>query len=257
MAQGDNMPKPFCPSGYVTSQEAVERCASQWFAEKIAEFDAAAAREQAGNANRTNEQPLTPMEVAARALSRTQGISENLQQQIADILIPTENRLRNLLHLGALTASYFGGTFGQGQHAISCEFWATEEADGVLLSGRYWPFGQPRGLFEERPSYPLVFSESELAALLEPRDASIETVRHEICQSEQLRSPARRVGAKGRGIDEAIDDLWPDRIPDGLSAKDRNKKIVEWLAANGHSRPINPERAIQRVLQARRSRGIR
>jgi Queuosine biosynthesis protein QueC len=61
-------------------------------------------------------------------------------------------------------------------------------------------------------------------------------------------------GAKMRGIAEAIDQLWPSGIPKGLSAKDRNKAVIEWLSDNGCSLPINPERAIQRVLKTRPSR---
>jgi hypothetical protein len=63
-----------------------------------------------------------------------------------------------------------------------------------------------------------------------------------------------RPGAKTRGIAGAIDELWPNEIPKGLTAKDRNKAIIEWLAENGCSVPTNPERAIQRVLKPRRSR---
>jgi hypothetical protein len=61
-------------------------------------------------------------------------------------------------------------------------------------------------------------------------------------------------GAKTRGIAGAIDELWPNEIPKGLTAKDRNRAIIEWLVENGCSVPTNPERAIQRVLKARRSR---
>jgi 7-cyano-7-deazaguanine synthase in queuosine biosynthesis len=56
-------------------------------------------------------------------------------------------------------------------------------------------------------------------------------------------------GAKTRGIGEAIDKLWPGGVPKGLSAKDRNKSVIDWLGANGYSLPTNPERAIQRVLK--------
>jgi hypothetical protein len=38
-------------------------------------------------------------------------------------------------------------------------------------------------------------------------------------------------------------------LPKGLSAKDRNKSVIDWLGANGYSLPTNPERAIQRVLK--------
>lgn len=62
------------------------------------------------------------------------------------------------------------------------------------------------------------------------------------------------LGAKALGIEQAIQQLWPNGIPQGLSAKDRNRRILVWLKSNGCSVPKSPERAIQRVLKARRSR---
>ena len=61
-------------------------------------------------------------------------------------------------------------------------------------------------------------------------------------------------GAKAKGISEAISQLWPNQIPKGLSAKDRNKAIMDRIRQNGGSRPNSPERAIQRVLRARQSK---
>jgi hypothetical protein len=61
-------------------------------------------------------------------------------------------------------------------------------------------------------------------------------------------------GAKARGIAEAINQLWSNKIPKGLSAKDRNKAITGRMELNGSSIPQNPERAIQRVLKARQSK---
>jgi hypothetical protein len=55
-------------------------------------------------------------------------------------------------------------------------------------------------------------------------------------------------GAKKRGITEAIEQLWPNGIPKGLSAKQRNIRIVDWLKNNGCSVPASPERAIQRAI---------
>jgi hypothetical protein len=66
--------------------------------------------------------------------------------------------------------------------------------------------------------------------------------------------PISGPGAKTRGIAEAIDELWSGEIPEGLIAKDRNKAILAWLHDKGYSVPGKPERAIQRVLKARRSR---
>jgi hypothetical protein len=58
-------------------------------------------------------------------------------------------------------------------------------------------------------------------------------------------------GAKSQAIEEAIEVLWMGNIPKGLTAKERNRKILGWLVANNRSRPTNPQRAIQRVLKAR------
>jgi hypothetical protein len=56
-------------------------------------------------------------------------------------------------------------------------------------------------------------------------------------------------GAKSQGIEKAIKAIWSDNIPKGLSAKERNTKIIDWLTANELSVPS--VRAIQRVLKAR------
>src|SRR5262249_24778664 len=107
-----------------------------------------------------------PVERLARALEPAASISDALRHQLVHLLTQTEHRLRNLLHQGALTAFYFGGLFDQGRHAVAREFWATQEAEGVLISGLYWPFGKPRASFDHRPSYTLFVLEAELAALL-------------------------------------------------------------------------------------------
>ena len=61
-------------------------------------------------------------------------------------------------------------------------------------------------------------------------------------------------GALSRGIEEAIDQLWPDGIPKGLRAKDRNELIRKQVILNGGS-VLSPDgfaRAVQRVLKKRR-----
>ncbi len=75
----------------------------------------------------------------------------------------TAQRLRNFLHQGKLHAHYFKN---DGRHGISREFWATAEADGVVESGTYWPFGRPSRLYEQRPNYPLFLLQSEFDQLL-------------------------------------------------------------------------------------------
>jgi hypothetical protein len=55
-------------------------------------------------------------------------------------------------------------------------------------------------------------------------------------------------GAKQQGITAALKALWPSGIPTGISAKDRDRQIIDWLIANQCSVPKDPARAIQRVL---------
>jgi hypothetical protein len=70
-------------------------------------------------------------------------------------------------------------------------------------------------------------------------------------------------GAKTRGIIEAIRQLWPNhRIPEGLTAKDRDKAIIDQLTGNGGSVPssrtikrsVPSSRTIQRVLKKLKSK---
>jgi hypothetical protein len=51
-------------------------------------------------------------------------------------------------------------------------------------------------------------------------------------------------GAISDAIRLAIDDLWPDEIPKGLRAKDRNTKIFEWLKDHKKSIPTALPRAV-------------
>ena len=78
------------------------------------------------------------------------------------------HRLRNFLHQGNLKAYYFRE---DGCHSISREFWATDQASGVMESGTYWPFGEPTRWYELRPNHALFLLQSELDLLLSERPA--------------------------------------------------------------------------------------
>jgi hypothetical protein len=77
--------------------------------------------------------------------------------------------------------------------------------------------------------------------------------------SRHTETPAIR-GAKSRAISDAINQIWggPDKIPEGLSPKERNDQIIKWLETrpNQYSVAGNYKaqaRAIERVLQRTRS----
>jgi hypothetical protein len=79
------------------------------------------------------------------------------------------HRLQNLLHQNKLHGYYFDNN---GRHTISSDFWATAEANGVLESGIYWPFGRPSRAYEQRPNHSLFLLESELNKLLSNEPAT-------------------------------------------------------------------------------------
>src|SRR5271169_1908692 len=250
------MTTPFCPHGYLTSQDAIERAALHWFPGEIAALVAAAAREMAipDKLNTDNREP-TSVEALARALSSPSSISEILRQQIADVLIKTEHRLRGLLHLGLAAAYYFGGLFGEGRHAVAREFWATPEANGMLLSGIIWPLGKPGSLFEQRPNYPLFLLETDLNTLLsvdpesppsgaesssessrsgfehldpaitglvqDPETADI-AIDEGIVASQPKRHKSRPTFERAR---RAVEATYPDGVPD--AATESNKKLCK------------------------------
>jgi len=264
---GFGVARPFSPQGYLGSQEAIGRAAAKWFPDTITALETAAARELADYEGRNaDNQQLTPIEAAARAFAPPPSLSESLQRQIDEVLEQAEHRLRGLLHQGVIAAFYFGGLFRHGAHAVESEFWAMPEADGVLLSGSIYPFGQPSSFYEQRPKYQVFLLETGLDALLGdsskpplPDTTNAPFGEEDKSHSEQARGAAPqtvpgRAGAKTQGIHEAVNSLWPSGIPKGLSAKERDQAIIGWLRQEGYSVPKNPARAIQRALKALRSR---
>ena len=53
-----------------------------------------------------------------------------------------------------------------GANAYQAGSWATAKADGVIETGTYWPFGEPRRVLDSRSDYWLFLLQSELDALL-------------------------------------------------------------------------------------------
>jgi hypothetical protein len=72
-----------------------------------------------------------------------------------------------------------------------------------------------------------------------------------LCESKST-PPKIRSGAISDGIRLAINARWPDGIPAGVRAKERDNQILEWLKRNDKSIPADISRAVQRVLKAAR-----
>jgi hypothetical protein len=103
------------------------------------------------------------MGAAVRAFSQPQ-----FPDALEEIAIQAVRQLRNLLHQGKLHGYYFGHW---GRQSVSCEFWATADANGILERAVYWPLGRPSSLYEQRPNCPLFVLRSELDALLSAEPA--------------------------------------------------------------------------------------
>jgi hypothetical protein len=84
-----------------------------------------------------------------------------------------------------------------------------------------------------------------------PRFQAIPVVTDARAVVERLRLK----GAKERGVADAIAALWPDDIPAGLAAKERNKAVAKWLRKNGCSVPTDVGRSVQRVRRKMKATG--
>jgi hypothetical protein len=153
----------YVPDGYMSVTDAVAEAARYWFGDRIAAIETA----KPGTRASKDDEPDNSIEAAVRAFSQA-SLPDALRHEFEDIARQTAHRLRNLLHKGKLKAYYF---VLDGAHSVSREFWATAQADGVLESGTYWPFGEPTRLYESRPNYLLFLPQSELDALLSEQPA--------------------------------------------------------------------------------------
>lgn len=59
-------------------------------------------------------------------------------------------------------------------------------------------------------------------------------------------------GAISDGVRLAIDGRWPDGIPEGLRAKERNEQVRQWLKDHDKSIPRDLPKAVQRALKRAR-----
>lgn len=146
----------FRPEGYVPTIVAVRRAAEFWDQARYAAFEKAASTP-------SETKPRGGVERLAAAFSQPPGLPEAFQIELQDIVAQAALRLRNLLHQGELTAYYFDNF---GCNSLPREFWATAQADGVLESGDYLPYGTPSQWYETRPKYPVFLVQGGLNLLL-------------------------------------------------------------------------------------------
>jgi hypothetical protein len=150
----------FCPDGYLPALKVIAAAAQRWFGQRFSSLENATTSHQEMALESHIERPV-------RIFSQPP-IPDGCRQAFEEIKNETVHRLRNFLHEGELRGYYFGN---DGRHTISPKFWVTAEAEGVLESGVYWPFGRPSRVYDQRPNYPLFLLQSELDTLLSAEPA--------------------------------------------------------------------------------------
>lgn len=170
------MSRQFVPPGYVTSLQVIEAVANHLFPEA----DEAAA---SSDAEPTLQPPpaepdpgLDPFAAVIKDGLKSQPraaplisayrpqpnvLSAEEETQIFDVL----HLLRSMLYSGKVVA-YYPSPFGGGITTIPNNFWLTEDADGTLAGGRYWPFGVNQSYRDNKPSGQLFFQEGAIESAL-------------------------------------------------------------------------------------------
>ena len=160
----------FCPDGYVHTQVAIARGAECWFPERFAALENSFAELERAVAPQPKSD--SSLDAVVRAFSHrpipAAWQDDAWRHEFEDVWNQAAQRLRNLLHQNTLKAYYFKD---DGCHHLPPEFWATAQADGVLESGNYWPFGAPAHRYEQRPNYRLFVKQLDLNALLSDQPA--------------------------------------------------------------------------------------
>jgi hypothetical protein len=188
----------FCPDGYLPTQDAVVRAVQSWFPDKIAALEPTAAQTQTA--------PKNDLQAAVRIFSQPP-IPDAWRHVFEEVRVLTVSRLRNFLYEGTLKAYYFSH---DGCHSVSREFWATAQADGVLESSTYWPFGQPTRRYDQQRHYLLVLKQSDLDALL----------------NEQARKRRPFPKAKMPDLVEALRKL--EQLPNRKKQREALRKLPEF-----------------------------
>ena len=221
----------FCPDGYVPTQEAIIRATQSWFPERLAALERAAAPPSETNPDKS---PLDPLARALSSLSRPV-FPAALELEAKDMINQVVQRLRNLLHQGKLVAYYFEN---DGRKSVSRDFWATVQADGIMESGTYWPFGKPA-------RWPRCATRITHCDLLRSRVRSegkertwLHTESNTVSQSkDNARSSQFQLGARWRTFQIAESIAKRCATCQSLSQSDLTERYVRHKRENGTVKP--------------------
>jgi hypothetical protein len=143
----------WCPDGFTPAQAAIVKAAHGWFPQPL---------EKALPQLATSDGSIDAAVQSLRQLDRA--------EWPWDAFVQTVNRIRNCLYQDEIRVYYFSEN---GSQSIGKYFWAKSESHDVLVSGLYWPNGDPSiidhrdgSIVDEQLPSTVFFKQSELAALL-------------------------------------------------------------------------------------------
>jgi hypothetical protein len=152
----------FCPDGYLPTADALAEISLHLFPDYFEQLEHSLASQPEARED-------SGVEKLARALSVPPPPAE-----LSEIGRETVDLVRKLSHQGELNLYYFDN---HGRHTVPRDFLATPQADGLLETGVYWPFGQPSRMYEERPNYSVFVEQLELERLLNQETAETDKKR--------------------------------------------------------------------------------
>jgi hypothetical protein len=72
------------------------------------------------------------------------------------------------------------------------------------------------------------------------------------CQEQQKEAATAKrpkSGAKTAAVKLALDALYPGGVPEGLTAKERNRQVLQWLKDQRKSTPVDITKAVKMALK--------
>jgi hypothetical protein len=72
------------------------------------------------------------------------------------------------------------------------------------------------------------------------------------CQEQQKEAATAKrpkSGAKTAAVKLALDALYPGGVPEGLTAKERNRQVLQWLKDQRKSTPVDIAKAVKMALK--------
>jgi hypothetical protein len=146
------------PDGYLPITSAVYQALMHWFREKASTSLERIEKElSAADKNYSTTDPIPSHLVEI--------IQQKLDLDCQEEIDKTRHRLRKALHKGDLIAVYFSTRYDE-PSPIPRRFWPSPEADDVLETGDYFPYGRPKHYWKDRQSEAVLVREEDLRRLL-------------------------------------------------------------------------------------------